>query len=752
MFRGYPVKSNYRAPVSLRVLGALAVASAATPAFAQAADPVIAAQEPGSTLVDSVDIIAERLNEHPYADPEAPYRTERSASPLLTEPLDETPKSVTVLSAEYIDDIGAGGLRELMTIQPGVTLGTGEGGNAFGDRFFIRGFDVRNDIYVDGVRDPGVGIRDAFGVEQIEILRGPSSAFAGRGTTGGALSLITKQPAPVDFGDLELVLGSDSLWRGTIDVSQHLTDTLAVRFNLMGQESNVPGREAVYNNRWGVAFAAEWSPTVDLRLGVDYYHLETDYMPDWGVPYDVANNRPFAVDRENFYGITERDYGRSYTDVYTLTGDYRISDNLSFRSILRYGDAGNAYTASAPERPDAAAGTVNANAKRRDAITEYLVNQSQLTWRPVLGGMEHTIVAGYEISGERILNRRRAFTECATDPCTGATGNPVQDLYDPDPYRPWATVENGIVSRNRIEVASRAVYLLDTIHLNDQWRLLGGLRFDTYDVELRDVLVATGALTERDSSSSFVNWHLGAAYLPTPDLTLYASVASSSNPSGEQLDSTGLDYGGLDPRIVDLDPERNVSFELGFKATLFNDNLSLTGAIFEILKTDARVLVGSGPTAVVTQDGEQRVRGAELLVAGSITDRWSVFGGITLMDTEITESPNPAQLGQSFPNVSETSFTMTSRYQFTDRLNLGGTAIYNSERNGGGVFATSTEIPSYWRLDLFGGYQLTDNVEVSFNVLNVTDEVYYDALYRSATPFTYIAPGRSVQFRIDYDF
>ena len=68
------------------------------------------------------------------------------------------------------------------------------------------------------------------------------------------------------------------------------------------------------------------------------------------------------------------------------------------------------------------------------------------------------------------------------------------------------------------------------------------------------------------------------------------------------------------------------------------------------------------------------------------------------------------------------------------------------------MFATSTEIPSYWRLDLFGGYQLTDNVEVSFNVLNVTDEVYYDALYRSATPFTYIAPGRSVQFRIDYDF
>lgn len=748
---------NYRAPLSLRILGAGAVAAAAlsTPALAddiQGADAQSLQPSGQEVEVDPVEVRAERLNEHPYADPDAPYRTLSSASPLLTEPLQETPKSITVLSADYIDDLGVGGLREVLTIQPGITLGTGEGGNAFGDRFFIRGFDVRNDIYVDGVRDPGVSIRDSFGIEQIEILRGPSSAFAGRGTTGGAVSLITKQPAPVDFADAELVIGSANLVRGTFDVSQHLTDTIAVRANVMYQDANVPGREAVYNNRWGVALAGEWSPTADLRIGADYYHLETDYMPDWGVPYDVANNRPFDVNRENFYGITERDFGESYVDVYTLSADWRLGDGLSLRSIVRYGDTGNAYTASAPERPDPLAGTVSANAKRRNAITEYLVNQTQLTWNTVFGGLEHTIVGGYEISGERILNRQGSFTECATDPCTGATGNPLQDLYNPNPYRPWATADNGIVSRNRIEVASRALYLIDTIRLNDQWRIQGGLRWDNYDVELRNVATATGALTARESSSSFVNWHLGVAYLPRPDVTLYANIASSSNPSGEQLDSTGLDYGGLDARIVDLDPERNIAWELGVKTSMFNDNVSLTAAIFEINKTDARTVVGSGPTAIVTLDGEQRVRGLEVLVAGNITREWSVFGGITLMDTEVVESGQPSQVGQPFPNVSEVSFTMTSRYEITDRLNVGGTAIYNSERYGGTVTAGSTEIPGYWRFDLFGGYQLSDRVEVSFNVLNVTDEVYYDALYRSGTPFTYIAPGRSVQFRIDYDF
>jgi catecholate siderophore receptor len=55
-----------------------------------------------------------------------------------------------------IEDLGANSFREVVRSTPGVTLGTGEGGNAFGDRIFIRGFEARNDVYIDGLRDPGV--------------------------------------------------------------------------------------------------------------------------------------------------------------------------------------------------------------------------------------------------------------------------------------------------------------------------------------------------------------------------------------------------------------------------------------------------------------------------------------------------------------------------------------------------------------------------------------------------------------------
>src|SRR6202034_1000077 len=136
---------------------------------------------------------AEPLARDPYADPAAPYKADRLASPKFSEPIANTPKSITVLTREVLDDKDATSLKDVARTTAGVTLGTGEGGNAFGDRFFIRGFDARNDVFVDGIRDPAVNIRENFFTEQIEILKGPSATVDGRGTTGGALNIVTKQ-------------------------------------------------------------------------------------------------------------------------------------------------------------------------------------------------------------------------------------------------------------------------------------------------------------------------------------------------------------------------------------------------------------------------------------------------------------------------------------------------------------------------------------------------------------------------------
>ena len=705
------------------------------PALADEAEP-----ELRNETITVTDVTADT---NPYGDPDAPYRALRSASGLFTEDLLDTPKSITVLTDATIKDLGADSFRDLFRSQPGITLGTGEGGNAFGDRIFIRGFDARNDVYVDGVRDPGVGSRETFAVQQIEILKGPSSAFGGRGTTGGAVSLVSKQPGKGNWGDAEFTLGSDATRRATLDVNHEVTDTFTVRVNGMMHESEVAGRDEVFNDRWGFAASAEWRASDDWTFGADYYHLSTDYMPDWGHPYDVDNNQPFKVNRDNFYGILSRDSGETFADVYTTRANWAISPNMTFDTVLRYGQSKNAYTASAPERPDSVARTVSANAKRRDAITEYWTNQSFLTIDFDTGSIGHKLVTGYEVSSEETLNRQRAFTECAVLPCTGATSNPLLDLDNPDNSTPWGN-DTEVTGRPTIKTETAAIFVVDTITFSPQWEAFIGLRGDTYSVD------TTGLDPDRSSESDFFNWHAGLVYKPVEDASLYASYSSASNPPCEQLDAFALDYGGCDARVTGFDPIDNTSFELGAKYNI-GGHFDLTGAVFQIRREGVPFSSGRGASATLGEQ-DQEVTGFEIGLAGNVTENWSLFGGLSVFEAEIVESTTPTQVGESFPNVSEQSFTLTSRYQITDRLYIGGTGGYNSEKFGGTLTAGSTELPDDWRFDLFGGYQMTDTMKVSFNILNATDELYYDAIYRSGTPFSYVAPGRSALVTLDIDF
>ena len=737
--------SSQKRPVSLRALeipaglvGALALGLGATPALAQQA---------GNT-VEGVTVARKRPNLTAYVDPQAPYKVDLSASNKMTEPLLDTPKSVSVLTKDIIDDLGANTFRDLLRTQPGITLGTGEGGNAYGDRFFIRGFEARNDVYLDGVRDPGVGAREVFGVDQIEILKGPNSTIGGRGTTGGAVSLITKQPLDMKFHDLETTYGDDGTRRVTLDWNTPIDDRLKVRGNLMYHEGGVAGRNAVHNDRKGWAGAVSWLPIDALHLGADYYHVEGNEMPDFGIPYDLPNNRPFAIDRNNFYGVAARDFRRTFADILTGKADWTINEAVSLHTLYRIGQTLNAYTASAPEGPNATLRTVNANPKRRDAVTDTWASQTYADARFNTGPLGHTLVAGFEISNEDVYNRGRAFIECATLPCTGAAANVVQNLDRPNPYLARAVTDNGITTRTHTMVNSQAFYAIDTIKFAERFSLLLGVRHDEFDLDYNALTVLTGVATTRGNTTDFWNYNAGLTYKPAPNASLYVAYGTSSNPSGEQLDSAALDYGGLDARTVNLDAERNKTAEIGAKWN-YNEHLALTAAAFRIEKENARVAVS---TNVVLLAGEQRVDGFEVGAAGNITPRWNIFAGLQVIDAKITDSPTVSQIGARFPNVPDKSGSLTTKYQLTNRIMLGGTATSNSRRYGGTTTALATSIPGFSRYDLFGTVRITQRLLIDFNVLNLTNKVYYDALYRSATPFTYIAPGRSLLVKIDYHF
>jgi catecholate siderophore receptor len=731
-----------RTPISLRMPArALPLAAALFTAQAVLADEV---DDAGSQIV----VTAEKTVVNPFADPKAPLKIDRSASEKLTVPLLDLPRTMTVIPQALIQDLGATSFRDLVRTQPGVTLGTGEGGNAFGDRIFIRGFDARNDVYIDGLRDPGVTSREVFAVQQIEILKGPSSSYGGRGTTGGSVSFITKAPQAKGFELVEATLGTDKTKRITADINVPLSETFQVRVNGLFHDGDVAGRDDVWNRRWGAAAAFAWQATPDVDFGGDYYHLETTGLPDWGMPFDTTTQQPFDVPRTNFYGITARDFSTSNVDIVTLKFEARSGDFFTVDSKVRYGSNLNAYIASAPERPvttnpDPSKWTISANPKNRNADVQTYANATDFHFDFATGSIKHALVTGWELSREITVSQPFAF---ASSEVVGAPVVPtipiIQNLWEPDSSQPWpyARTLSGVYANTK--VVSKSAYILDTIDLSPKWQLSGGLRYDNYQLRFYQ-RNANGTRVSLENDSDFFNWNVGLVFKPVPAGSLYVSASTSSNPSGEQVDASGVAYGGIAPSTANLDPEHNESFEAGAKWQVANNHLLLTGALFRTNKTNARV---ADPTqgGTITLSGTQRVQGVELGVSGNITPKWEVSGGYVHLDAKVLTSPIPAEVGQPFPNIPADSGSVFSSYHVTDALTLGGQAAYVGTRYGGTSVAGTANIPAYWRFDATARYRFNNRFEVQANLLNLTDKVYYDAIYRSASPFAYIAPGRSL--------
>ncbi len=700
------------------------------------------ATEKNTQTMDTIVVEARMPAANPHADPQAPYKVDRLQSSKFTRPILDLSKSITAIPRQVIRDSGATSLRDIMRTLPGVTIGTGEGGNAFGDRFIIRGFEARSDVFVDGVRDPGVIAREIFALEQVEIARGPSSTFAGRGTTGAAVNLVSKAPAADSFREIEAGIGTDSYQRVTFDLNQAVNEAVALRINGLWHDAGVAGRDEVHDERAGIAVAVGVRPWETAGFTFDYYYLDVDALPDWGIPYDLANNRPFDVDRSSFYGLTTRDFWDVQSEVATLKFDWAINDALRLENLTRYGDTGNAYVASAPEAPNAAARSVQARAKTRNQTNEYFGNQTNLVAHFATGSVRHEMVAGAEFSNEDMDNTPFVVVPSAV----------TQPLDDPDP-RNWSGTITRSPSTAVRDVDTWSLYVLDTLLFGERWEVFGGLRRDDWSIDaLTIVNEYVNEASRLANDSDFANWHTGLVYKPVPNASVYAALSSSSNPSGELVDGGGADYGSITPQNQNLDPERNRNYELGTKWAVADGHLLLTAALFRTEKTNARVTTGAGSAAVTNLEGEQRVDGVELGLAGDLGERLSLFGGYTWLDTEIVSSPDPNQVGKSLPNVAERSFSLQGRYQWTDAFALGGTVSYASEINGGTTYATTTGIPDWWRGDLFAEYRFTAGLGARLNLLNVTDETYYETLYRSATPFVYVAPGRSAQLTFEYEF
>ena len=251
----------------------------------------------------------------------------------FTEPLLDTAQSISVVPQFVMKDEAVSTLKDALRNVPGISLAAGEAG-AQGDNLTIRGFTARNDIFLDGIRDFGSYYRDSFNYEQVDVLEEPAGVEFGRGSTGGVVNQESKVPTLQQFAHVDALFGTDKTRRITADLNSHELDALggtAFRLNLMGQESGVAGRDYAEIRRWGVAPSVSIGLNTKTRATLNYFHLQENDTPDYGLPWFNNAPAPGAI-RHNYYGFPDENYLQTNDDIMTLKVEHEFSPNLNLHT------------------------------------------------------------------------------------------------------------------------------------------------------------------------------------------------------------------------------------------------------------------------------------------------------------------------------------------------------------------------------------------------------------------------------------
>lgn len=653
------------------------------------------------------------------------------SSPKFTQPMLDTPRTLTVIPDEVFTAQGATTLRDVLRNTPGITFQAGEGGGGLpGDTFSMRGFSSGNDITVDGIREVGAYSRDAFNLDQVEVIKGPASAVAGRGSTGGSINLVTKTPKEESFTRVSGAAGTEGYSRSTIDANLPLSAIAdsAFRINAMFGVSGVPGRDVVHNSSWGVAPSLAFGIGKPARFTLSYQHIAQDNIPDYGLPWAALGATP-AVDQSNFYGLENYDYEDIESDLATAVFEHDLRSGWVLRNISRWGANDRDSAITAPRPP-------NRQLQRRTMEMSQLTNQTSLNGSFTSGGLRHDLALGIEVGREGTQSSNQSQT----------ANQPQIDINHPDPSQePLGPMPANLGNPSETKLDLAGLYAFDTVQLSPKWELTGGARFDSVDVDYTLLDRATGLVTDLSRSDEMLSWSAGAVYKPRKNASIYASFGTSFNAS--------VDAGAVGAALsdvptaannVNLDPEKTENLEIGGKWELDNGRAIVTGALFRTTKTNARTR--SATTEPFVLDGEQQVDGVEVGVNGHLTDRWTVLAGYSHLKSEFVRSSNPAEVGAQLAFTPENTFNVWTDYRLS-HLSFGGGVQYMDSvfRNA----ANTAEVPSYWLAGAMAAYDVTNSLTLRLNANNLTNERYVDRIGGGH----YIpGPGRSLMLTAELGF
>ena len=658
------------------------------------------------------------------------YRATRSASATRTDTsIHEIPQSISVVPAEVVQDIGAVRLEDALDYAGGVERGNNFGAQGLTE-FLIRGFNSQ-EFYRNGfAANRGYpNMPDASSIERIEVLRGPAAMLYGRSDPGGTFNIVTKQPQAERRTVLGSQINSEGLRRGTLDTTGALDEQAAFTYRLnLVTEGGDSFRDDVESERYGVAPVLRWQLNDDTSVTFEGDYLHNRHPLDRGVTRYANQNGKLPRDR--FLG--EEAAGKLTNDSATtqLRIEHLLNDNWTLRGGVQYMDGemsgGAVENNSNSYRGGLAAG---------NSVVGRNYNERWLNWNDVnvqanaeghfdTAGLAHTLLVGVEYDK---FNYNSLIIRSA-----GGGAYPI-DLYNPVHGQPLPALTR-TTTHDAETLESYAFYLQDQIALTERLKAQVGARIERFEQSYEDKLPNAA---DWDQAHNAVTPRFGLIYDLTDELAVFANTSRSFKPNR-----------GADRQNGAFDPEEGVAHEVGIKYDMLDRDLSLTAAMFHIVKEN--VLTNdpnnTGSESFQIAAGEVRSRGFDINVAGNITPQWRVIGGYAYVDAEVTESTSANMPeGERLGNVPRHSFNLLDTYEFDSGtlagLGLGMGVKYVSERQGQ-TSNDTFDMDGYSVVDLLAYYPLTENVRLNLNLNNVFDKHYEE---RAWNVWAYPGEPRTLQ-------
>jgi iron complex outermembrane receptor protein len=656
-------------------------------------------------------------------------------------PLIETPQSLSVVTRDQVEALGAQNLNQILRYSPAVIPDTRGSTAVRLDQFSVRGFTQPQ--FLDGMRlfggrdaNPSV---DPYRLERVEVLRGPASVLYGQSGPAGLVNLVTKRPTFDPYREILLQGGSFGHFRAGVDLSGALNENRTVFGRIVGSYSESDTQtDRVREQRYLIAPSLTLRPSDDTTITFlghfqsDPYGGSYGAAPAWGTVLSNPNGRI----RRGYYDGDER-FEQSDRQQYGLgyLAEHRFNDTFTVRQNFRYlrteGIYASLYTPSSGQLQS------DLRTQRRatigsDASFDIFTLDNQLETRFQTGPLQHTLLTGldYYVVNSQTYN--------------GSGTGPSIDIFNPTYGQPVAPINYS--TRARQAQSSLGLYAQDQIRLGRLAIQVGG-RYDRYDSETRNLTIASNAVTRTDQEDTAFTGRAGLVYLFDSGFAPYASYSESFEPQG----GTTAPARGLQP----FDPTTGRQYEVGLRYQPPGMKALFSVAAFDLVRQNVLTADPLYPTFSV-QSGEVRSRGVEFEARGRLAPGLDLTAAYAYLENERSSGNGAltnnlgvigsrmvsrAEKGSHPVGIPRHTASVFANYTFQPASLLDGFAMGGGVRYVGsswGDAANTLKVPGYTLVDLVARYDLSkfapglSGTQLQVNVTNLFDKEHVTSCFNYA--------------------